>query len=157
MICRGELQHVPMEEYGQNLVTIVKHIRKSHPQPFPIFLLTPPPFDAAAWMSFRRLDSPGRDNQVARAYGNKVKEVAANLDQCAVVDTWNLLEGSSDNKSQYLSDGLHLNEAGNRLVHKAIMEVLKKDFPHIAPMVDGDGKYGTNGIPLEEPLWRELF
>eukprot|EP00977_Amphora_coffeiformis_P010047 scaffold2353_cov167-Amphora_coffeaeformis.AAC.38 len=147
-----------MEEYGQNLVTIIEHIRNSYPKnKFPILLLTPPPFDAPAWMAFRQFDTPGRDNQVAKAYGDKVKQVATNLDMCAVVDTWTILEGSSDDKSQYLSDGLHLNEAGNRLVHKGIMEVLKKDFPHVAPMMDGDGRYGTNGIPLEEPLWRELF
>ena len=147
-----------MEEYGMNLKTIVEHIRNSlESAAIPILLITPPPFDAQAWMEFRQLESPGRDNQIAKEYGDKVKEVAASLEMCSVVDTWNLLEGSSNNKGQYLSDGLHLNEAGNRLLHKGITEVLKKDFPNILPMVDGEGQHGTNGVPLEEPLWRELF
>ena len=150
----GELQHVPVEEYGQNLVKIVHHIRSTFGSTdFPILLITPPPFDAKAWMSFKQTDTPGRDNEVAKTYGDKVKEVAAGLDMCSVVDTWSLLDGASDNKSQYLSDGLHLNESGNLLVHKGIMHVLQRDYPEVMPLVEG----GSVGVPLEEPLWRELF
>lgn len=156
----GELQHVPVEEYGQNLVQIVKHIRSSFDSEaplFPILLITPPPFDAQTWMSHKQFDTPGRDNQVAKTYGNMVKQVADNLEMCSVVDTWTLLEGASDNMSKYLSDGLHLNEAGNRLVHKGIMDVLAKDYPNVLPMLNGDQTDGTIGVPLEEPPWRELF
>lgn len=123
--------------------------------------MTPPPFDAPAWMEFKQISAEGstagRNNEVAKAYGEKVKQVAASMERCSVVDTWTLLEGSSDGFGQYLADGLHLNEAGNRLVHKGIMEVLEKDFPHVVPMVDGEGKYGKSGVPRVEPLWREFF
>ena len=154
----GELQHVPVEEYGQNLVKIVNHIRTAFESTsFPILLITPPPFDAEAWMSHKGFDTPGRDNQVAKTYGDKVKQVAVGLEMCSVVDTWTLMEGSSDNISKYLSDGLHLNEAGNRLVHKGIMDALAKDFPNVLPMLDGEGRNGESGVPLEEPPWRELF
>lgn len=157
----GERQHVPVNDYGANLVTIVTHIRQALGEStptVPILLMTPPPFAAKAWMAFREVDAPGRDNGVAKSYGDKVKEVAATLERCSVVDTWALLEGGSseNNRSQYLSDGLHLNEAGNRAVHKGIVDVLSKDYPSVLPMLDGDGRNGTIGVPLEEKLWREL-
>ena len=104
-------------------------------------------------MSLKNFDTPGRDNEVAKTYGDKVKEVAGGLENCSVVDTWTLLDGTSDKKVEYLSDGLHLNEAGNRLVHKGIMDVLAKEYSHVLPMVEG----GETGVPVEEPLWRELF
>lgn len=154
----GELQHVPVDEYGQNLQTIVQHLQstlKNNNDTFPIILLlTPPPFDAQAWMSCKEMDTPGRDNRVAKQYGDKVKEVAAGFPQCSVVDTWTLLQGNApETMGQYLSDGLHLNEEGNRMVHKGIMDVLARDYPQVLPMLDGD----SSGVPLEEPLWRELF
>jgi lysophospholipase L1-like esterase len=154
----GQLQHVPVDEYGQNLVQIVKHIRGTfQSNDFPILMITPPPFHAEAWMALKQFDTPGRDNQVAKQYGDKVKEVAAGLPNCAVVDTWSLLDGPLEKRNDYLSDGLHLNERGNRLVHQGIMEVLQKNFPRVLPIQTEDAKKGEAGIPVEEPLWRELF
>lgn len=154
----GQVQHVPMEEYGDNIVQVVRHVRSTFGSSgFPILLLTPPPFDAQAWMAFREIDTPGRDNLVAKSYGDKLKAVAEGLEMCSVVDTWSALEGTTPAKSQYLSDGLHLNEAGNRRVHKAIVDVLTRDYPDVLPMRDGEGRHGKSGIPLEEPLWRELL
>jgi isoamyl acetate esterase len=185
----GQRQHVPIDRYQQNLVTIVKHIQSTlcssilqqqQQQPLPIILLTPPPFDADAWMKHKGIDSPGRSNDVAREYGERVKLVAQQMNEeknsdaikCAVIDTWNLLHGSGsssyDDKercySQYLNDGLHLNEAGNRIVYVAIMDVLQREFPHVAPsptvVVPPQGKNAKNepvvGLPLEEPMWDEL-
>lgn len=154
----GEMQHVPIEEYGENIVKIVEHIRGTFQSTsFPILLITPPPFDAQAWMASRQVDTPGRDNMIAKSYGDKLKQVCDKLEMCSVVDTWTALEGPTDAKIKYLSDGLHLNEAGNKLVHKAIVDVLAKDYPDILPMRDGEGRHGKSGVALEEPLWRELL
>lgn len=81
----------------------------------------------------------------------------ANQFDLAVVDTWILLEGHSERKSSYLSDGLHLNEAGNRAVYKGLMSAIAEKYPHVLPMEDGDGKYGTSGIPLDEELWQKAI
>jgi lysophospholipase L1-like esterase len=154
----GELQHVPIEEYGQNLNFIVQHIRKTLDcETVPILLITPPPFHAEAWMSLKQSDTPGRDNQVSKNYGDEVKEVAGALANCSVVDPWNLLEGNSEKRNQYLTDGLHLNEAGNKLVYEGIMSVLMRDFPHVLPITNDEKKQGKVGLSVEEPLWRELF
>jgi hypothetical protein len=94
---------------------------------------------------------------VAKAYGDKVQQIAHEL-KCPVVDTWDLLQGSTDDRKQYLSDGVHLNEPGNRRVFEGLMAVIANEFPELAPMddADGEGKYGTSGIPVEEKLWKEL-
>jgi lysophospholipase L1-like esterase len=162
----GEPQHVPLETYGDNLGKIISRIRarcqgegQASGGSFPIILLTPPPVHEESWvttsLAWREIERCDRDNQVTRQYGDKVKQVATEHD-CHVVDTWELLSGSTDDRSKYLSDGLHLNESGNRLVYQGIMELLQDKYPALTPMEDGEGKWGATGIPLEEKLWQEL-
>jgi lysophospholipase L1-like esterase len=153
-------QHVPLETFGENLGTIISRIRDrcqngNSSSSFPIILFTPPPVDEDLWASFREIEKSDRTNQVARQYGDKVKQVAAEFG-CHVVDTWEVLSGSTNDRGKYLSDGLHLNDSGNRLVYQAFMELLQEKYPHLSPMEDGEGKWGTTGIPVEEKLWQEL-
>jgi lysophospholipase L1-like esterase len=158
----GEGQHVPLETFGENLGKIISRIRArsssssdSNCSSFPIILFTPPPVHEDMWATFREIEKSDRTNQVARQYGDKVKQVGAEHD-CHVVDCWELLSGSANDRGKYLSDGLHLNESGNRLVYQAFMELLQEKYPDLAPMEDGEGKWGTTGIPVEEKLWQEL-
>jgi lysophospholipase L1-like esterase len=153
----GEGQHVPLETFGENLGKIVSRIRARSGSGFPIILFTPPPVHEEMWAAFKEAETSDRTNARAREYGDKVKQVGAELD-CHVVDTWEVLSGGMDKNefSKYLSDGLHLNESGNRLVYQAFMELLQEKYPQLAPMEDGEGKWGEAGIPLEEKLWQEL-
>ena len=70
-----------------------------------------------------------------------------------VVDTHKLLGGDKDRSfyGQYLTDGLHLAEKGNRIVFDGIMDVIRSDLEHLLPLEEGDV-----GVPLEEKLWSEL-
>ena len=133
----------------------------------PIFLITPPPVDKNAWDSYCQ-DSFGelspRTNEVTKSYGERVKIVASELG-CSVVDSFSLLGGNiNDDENdadvvpygKHLVDGLHLSASGNRLLYEGFMDVVTRDFPQLAPMEDGDGKYGTIGIPLEGDLWKDL-
>jgi lysophospholipase L1-like esterase len=160
----GEGQHVPLETFGANLGKIISHIRarcqngsNGSSASFPIILFTPPPVHEEMWAAFREIETSDRTNQRAREYGDKVKQVGAEHD-CHVVDCHEVLSGSA-NKNEFgkhLSDGLHLNESGNRLVYQAFMELLQEKYPDLAPMEDGEGKWGKAGIPVEEKLWQEL-
>jgi lysophospholipase L1-like esterase len=161
-----EGQHVPLETFGENLGKIISRIRArcqngssttNSSTSFPIILFTPPPLHEGMWAAFKESETSDRTNARAREYGNKVKQVGAELD-CHVVDTWDVLSGGANESEfgKYLSDGLHLNESGNRLVYQAFMELLQKKYPHLAPMEDGEGKWGKAGIPVEEKLWQEL-
>ena len=49
-----------------------------------------------------------------------------------------------------------LSEIGNTLVYEGLINLIEKDHPHLLPMTDGEGKYGSNGVPLEGSLWREM-
>mmetsp|Transcript_23398 Transcript_23398/g.32787 ORF Transcript_23398/g.32787 Transcript_23398/m.32787 type:complete len:282 (-) Transcript_23398:192-1037(-) len=189
----GELQHVPIDEYEQNLKTIVHHMKSAfssndhtcddhgnnsggddnvspssscddheqRPVP-PIILFTPPPVDVDAWYKARgpppeEKQKNDRANENAKEYGNRVKEVATSLD-CPVLDVFELLGGNdgSENYGKYLRDGLHLSSSGNQLVYEGLTNLISTSYRHLAPMTDGQGKYGTIGVPLEENLWSEL-
>jgi lysophospholipase L1-like esterase len=157
----GEGQHVPMQQYGDNIGKIVDRIRArcgggGGGATFPIIFLTPPPVDEKAWAAWREIETSDRENMVAREYGATMKQVAARHD-CHAVDTWELLQGDSADRSRFLSDGLHLNESGNQLVYQGLMNLLQTKYPELAPMEDGEGKWGKAGIPLEEKLWQELM
>jgi len=149
----GDRQHIPLNEYRQNLKDIVSKILVRGD--FPVLLMTPPPVDGLAWKAFLNTPELTRTNENSKAYGDAVKEVASEL-RCPVVDLWTLMNGAEKSRSLFLCDGLHLNEKGNRQVYNGIMDVLQSQFPDITPMTDGDGKYGSRGIPLEEKLWTEL-
>ena len=119
----------------------------------PIILITPPPFNAAAWREFRKLTVDGRANEVAKSYGDKVKEVGS-TNNCKVLDSWDALEGGTSPEvyGKYLSDGLHLNAKGNEKLYNALLELIKRELPDLAPMEEG----ATTGVPLEGKLWEEL-
>ncbi|ACI65491.1 predicted protein, partial [Phaeodactylum tricornutum CCAP 1055/1] len=122
----GEPQHVPPDDYERNIETIVAHLRRtnvSSPAVPIVILVTPPPVLESAWADFlqTRADTTGetrgsdRDNTTTRLYGERLQRVGIKL-SCPVLDCWNLLGGDSEDRGRYLSDGLHLNPAGNRAV-----------------------------------------
>jgi len=121
--------------------------------PPPIILMTPPPFDPAAWKKARNVEVDGRHNEVARSYGQRVKQVGEKYG-CSVLDVWETLQGdtSPDVFGKYLSDGLHLSEEGNRKVYEGLMHLISSKYPTLAPMPEGS----TEGIPLEGKPWDEL-
>jgi hypothetical protein len=77
---------------------------------------------------------------------------------CPIVDTFALLggDGPVSEYGKHLCDGLHLTGSGNVLIYEGLMNVIWTELPELAPMTDGEGRYGTIGLPLEEKLWNEL-
>lgn len=74
-------------------------------------------------------------NEMAREYGTALKQMAVLDENCAVIDTWECLEGDSQERSQYLQeDGIHINEKGHTKVYEAIMDTVQRLFPHVYPM-----------------------
>ena len=163
---RGERQHIPIEEYGDNLCKIIESIRRETGTDtkgssegnhvFPIILMTPPPVDDDQWKEELGSEDYDRTNENSRRYGEVVKKVAKKYADCEVLDTWELLEGHASHYSCHLSDGLHLSESGNKLVYEGLMDLIKKKYPHLAPQQYIDGGYTGGGIPVEEKLWDEL-
>jgi isoamyl acetate esterase len=157
----GERQHVPKDEYVENLTKIIQSIRESSmttgEKDFPIVVLTPPPVDSETWKRELGLyDYYDRTNEVAREYGLAAKAVAKDLN-CKFLDTWELLEGEDIQLyGQHLSDGLHLSESGNRLLFEGLMALIESEFPDLAPAKLLDGEYAKQGLQVEEALWSDL-
>ena len=137
--------------------------------PPPIVLFTPPPCDPEAWDRYCTVTSPRplspRCNDNVRKYGREIIKIGSEFKNCPVIDTFELLggddrdsdgDGGNSNCKQYLTDGLHLTEEANTMIHKKLMDVLRKSYRHLYPMKDGEGKYGRVGVPLDGPLWSEL-
>ncbi|CAB9506286.1 Isoamyl acetate-hydrolyzing esterase 1 homolog [Seminavis robusta] len=176
----GNPQHVPLKEYRENLIQLIHKIRgKLHQQDSsnnqqdqpskPILVLTPPPVDEEAWSAFRNHTESNRINAVTRSYGKMVREAvhqillqqeqqqlqqSSSCPPLAVLDTWELLQGHNQTAySQYLSDGLHLNELGNRKIYQGVMELIERDYPHLAPKTVKDA---DEGVPLEGLPWQDV-
>lgn len=134
----------------------------------PILLMTPPPCNVALWRQVDPNDTevPDNGNDIYRSYGDQMKQIAQRHDNCSVVDTWSLLDGNNlsttilteqqkqqQQNSSYQTDGVHLTAKGNRVVFEGLMDVIRRDYPHLIPMTDGNGQFGSQGIPLEGKLW----
>lgn len=154
-----ERQHVPLEEYADNLRKIVREMKKKTKV---VILMTPPPCDGEAWKKFSNAnfglgnEKLVRTNEASKAYGDACGRVAAELG-CECLNVYELLGGGNgkDIYSKHLSDGLHLSGSGNTLVFEGLMTLIKEKFPEIAPM-EGDGKNEATGIPMEHKLWLDL-
>lgn len=108
--------------------------------------MTPPPLDAEAWCRFKGMDVSNRTNERHRQYGQALQNVAKDNAHCHVYDTWQALEGDATDFGRYLTDGLHLSEAGNRQLYDGFMKLLEVKCPAIVP----------ESIPLEGKPWEEL-
>ena len=155
-----QLQHVPLEEYEENLVKIIKSIREHTDEPnLPIIILTPPPIDKFSWDKYcqENFGDPdgGRNNTTTKTYGETAKAVAKE-NKCSVLDIFELLGGDGTNYGKHLIDGLHMNQSGNTLIYNGLMKHIRSIYPHLAPM-GGDGQNETQGLPIEEKLWPDLF
>lgn len=145
---------------GADKVNNQEHAKKVKREELPVVLLTPPPVSSTAWDHYCTVVAPRplspRSNENAKQYGTRVLEIAKEMD-CAVVDTFQLLGGDKGEKhyEKYMTDGLHLNAEGNRIVYEGIMDAIKLNYEYLLP---SDGDDGENGgtISLEEKLWSEL-
>lgn len=150
-------RHVSLGDYMDNLSCLLKKFRVLQRASFPILLLTPAPVYEEA-QSFGKL-SDCYSNEMAREYGEALKQVALLDENCAVVDTWERLDGDSVHRAHYLQDnGIHLNDQGHAKVYSAIMSTVQRMFPYAYPMQyndDGEPILRT-GVDREQSTWKDL-
>ncbi|XAR66550.1 Arylesterase [Bertholletia excelsa] len=121
-------QHVPIDEYQQNLRSIVSFIKKRWPTTN-VLLTTPPPINEDARLLYpfveNTLGLPERTNEAAGAYAKSCIEVAGEFN-VLVVDLWTKMQQFPDWKKAYLRDGLHLTPGGNHVVFEEVLRKLKE-------------------------------
>ncbi|XP_031268285.1 GDSL esterase/lipase At5g45920 [Pistacia vera] len=122
-------QHVPVHEYKQNLHSIMSYLKNKWPTTL-ILLITPPPIDEEARLSYPYVENPmglpERTNEAAGAYAKACVEIAT---ECGipVIDLWTKMQQFPDWQKTHLRDGLHLAQTGNRIVFEEVVAKLKKE------------------------------
>lgn len=165
-------QHVPLEEYKENLSKIVNFpaIQAHKPK---ILLVVPPPVDQIKLASLDKSwghQGPTRTSAITASYAEKAREVARENPGVIIVDLWQAIMdkaismapddyqpngpwlGSPENGKQgglatLLPDGLHMNGEAYKVFYEAVL-------PHIgqqwAGLADDDKR------DYVFPDWREL-
>ncbi|KAL0353006.1 UNVERIFIED_CONTAM: GDSL esterase/lipase [Sesamum angustifolium] len=143
--CSG-FQHVPLDEYKQNLHDIVAFLKKQWPSTR-IILITPPPIDEAARLQDPYINNlsglPERTNESAGRYAKQCLAAAA---ECGVpaIDLWTKMQQSPGWQKAYLRDGLHLTGDGNKVVFEEVIGQLQR------------GGISLETLPADLPLWAEI-
>ena len=129
----GESQHVPLEEYCENLKAIIDAFRE-HNADISLILVTPPPVDHTQW--------PSRHNNLVYAYAESVRNIA--IEKAVILaDLWSDDAITVDD----LDDGLHLNESGNYKVFSAVRQGVYEAWPYLRSL---------SVMPMQYPDWKLL-
>ncbi|XP_022149345.1 GDSL esterase/lipase At5g62930 isoform X2 [Momordica charantia] len=148
----SERQHVPLEEFKNNLKKMVNHLKECSPTTL-VILITPPPVDEEGRNEYARSlygdearELPERTNEVTGLYATQCLELAKEMGLLAI-DLWSKLQETEGWQKKFLRDGLHLTPEGNAIVHQELEKVLNEtsvsaaklplDFPHHSKI---DGK-----------------
>ncbi|KAJ5815661.1 Esterase SGNH hydrolase-type subgroup [Penicillium riverlandense] len=157
----GHDQHVPLDQYKENLKKIIQHPATKAQNPR-IILLTPPPVNEYQLEGFdasKGTPHPSRTAAYTKLYAAAAREVGAELG-VPVADLWTAfmqttgwqdgqpLIGSRDapnnaNLETLFTDGLHLTPDGYRIVYDAVMQVIVRNWPDQDPEV----------LPMVFPSW----
>ncbi|BAT84104.1 hypothetical protein VIGAN_04137900 [Vigna angularis var. angularis] len=122
----GRGQHVPLQEYIENMRKIGTHV-KSLSKKTRIIFLTAPPVNEAHLTGYSVL--PGqqlRTNEACRIYSEACLELCREMNINAI-DLWTLLQNRDDWRDVYFTeDGIHLAAEGSHVVVKEILKMIKE-------------------------------
>ncbi|XP_026379471.1 GDSL esterase/lipase At5g62930-like isoform X1 [Papaver somniferum] len=145
----SERQHVPVEEYKENLRKIVHHFKELSPAML-VVIIIPPPIDEEGRNEYAR-ELSERTNEVTGVYAKQCIELAKELGVYSI-NLWSKMQETEGWQKKFLSsqvlrnctffygDGLHLTAEGNAIVHEEVVRVfseggldatqLASDYPH---------------------------
>ncbi|CAL0330134.1 unnamed protein product [Lupinus luteus] len=141
----SERQHVPIEDYKQNLRKIVLHLKEYSPS-MQIVLITPPPVSEEGRLRYAKslygekaMKLPERTNEAAGQYAKACVEIAKEMSVWSV-NLWPKMQETNGWQDKFLSDGLHLTPEGNAVVFEELIKVFNEaglsadempwDLPH---------------------------
>ncbi|VVB08100.1 unnamed protein product [Arabis nemorensis] len=126
--CSG-FQHVPLDEYKQNLRSIISFLKNRWPHTV-IILITPPPIDEEARLQYPYTENktgfPERTNEAAGSYAKACLTVAKEC-QISSIDLWSKMQQIPNWQTECLWDGLHLSRGGNKVVFEEVAKKLKEE------------------------------
>lgn len=129
-------QHVPLEEFTENMKDIVTYALSQGLSRDKIIIIAPPAFNALAWGEEckRKGTTLTKNNKTTGMYAKACCEVAKEAGT-NIVDLYTEMMKAED-FSGYLNDGLHLSPLGSRLLFdllNPIVEKLTSDLPQVCP------------------------
>lgn len=110
-------QHVPKELFKDNLNWIIDYIKGQGVSSDKIVLMTPPVYNHDDWAK-KQGYPPNLPERHPEGYANISKQVAEET-QAESLDLYSITKNHPDYRS-LLSDGLHLNEAGAKVVFDSL-------------------------------------
>ncbi|OCH95192.1 SGNH hydrolase [Obba rivulosa] len=140
----GTSQHVPLPTFAANLSKLIHMVTSpssTHYSPVTrIMLFTPPPVNTYQWRVRQQSKTPpkglDRDFEVTKSYAQAVVDVGAK-EGVPVLDLWTVLWEAcgkeEQNLSKFLTDGLHLNEAGYTILFQELMAAIENHYPELHP------------------------
>jgi len=136
------MTHVPLYEYENNLKSLLTKIKQSSSGPVQIIVLTPPPIDANKYAEWCRekfgaqaSEPASRTDEWARRYAAAAVRAATSCG-AEVIDVYSAMHSSGQPVAEFLSDGLHLNQAGNQLVYDLLVKVIDERFSWLKVVPD---------------------
>ena len=127
---KNKRQHVPLGEYTDNLLAIVRYLRKRGAH---VIIITPPPVDPAKWAAYLTgLDgggAPVEPDRILEVTEQYAKEALLVADRCGVSYV-NLFEGLQrarpDDWRDTLYDGLHIGPDAAGVLFNLLVECIAR-------------------------------
>ncbi|KAG6947795.1 hypothetical protein JG688_00015389 [Phytophthora aleatoria] len=126
--------HVPIADYKENLKKIVRQFSTAAPSA-DILLITPPHVNdsARAEIAKEQNGTIDRTNDMAKKYAQACVETGASIG-VPVLDLSSYFNAMNETARDALliSDGLHFNSSGNKLVYEQVKKKIDDVFPNLA-------------------------
>nr|GEV43460.1 GDSL esterase/lipase At5g62930 [Tanacetum cinerariifolium] len=155
----SENQHVPLEEYKDNLRKIVRHLKECSPTML-IVLITPPPIDeegrledAVSSYGEQAMKLPERTNEAAGDYANGCIEVAKEVGVSSI-NLWSKMQETEGWQKKFLSPVNNLNQLHCRLrLHNgsSSSEILLR-WAHFLVLSETDSQERTDTFLLHDKV-----
>ncbi|TPX55763.1 hypothetical protein PhCBS80983_g05049 [Powellomyces hirtus] len=144
-------QGIPVEHYKQNLLDMVQTIRKCDAETH-VLLISPPPIHEGLWEKhmIKQGGTLNRHVERTRLFRDTCLEAGREAG-VPVLDMWKVFfqdsaEYNADSAKRLLLDGLHFTSKANRLLGKAVLETIAKQFPEMNPET----------MKWQMPYWKDI-
>ncbi|KAJ4757289.1 GDSL esterase/lipase [Rhynchospora pubera] len=125
----NRLQHVPLDEYKENLQAICCSIKERWPSTIVILITPPPIYDEGLRKHPFGDDNSGELERTNVSTGDFAKACidVANNSGVPVIDIWSEIQNYPGWEKSLLGwDGMHLSDQGNRILFEEVVKDLKK-------------------------------